>query len=98
MPHRKEVIGWWKGCKNGTWRSFGKISMLLTVMLLPSCHKRIPATENRVIDPMAANCSCKEITDLSHFIIIGDDRLARMIDKLNQCNAEGLIQNLKDFP
>lgn len=51
--------------------------------------------ESRLLDPVKAGCTCPDL-DLSQFQLIGNEKLAKKNELLNECRAKLLIENIQE--
>lgn len=83
--------------RKGSW----KICVVIWIVsvaglkLLSGCAKKVVPMEDRIIDPITIGCSCKELKDLTHFLLVGDKEYFRLIGLLKKCESQGLIESLE---
>lgn len=61
-------------------------------ILFFGCVKPIPPLENRLLKPGEMECTCKQLPDLTHFLLTGDELWQRNINLINECYEHGLLQ------
>ena len=51
--------------------------------------------EERILNPFAMHCKCAKLSDaeLNHFLLIGDKRMAQIMEEREWCIQEGLLKN-----
>jgi hypothetical protein len=70
--------------------------ILLANLTLSCTHASpIPPLSEKIVDPKAVGCECKDL-DLTHFILIGDEKLSRILAKLNTCYQNSLIDAIEE--
>ena len=71
---------------------------LPTWLLLSNCAKPMTPSllqEDRLFDPQKLGCQCPEI-DLNNFLLIGKKKLAEVVDALNFCHFEKVLEQIPD--